>query len=123
MPKLTIRVGGALALLGIFSFIGSGAASVTALIPTFFGVILAALGVGAQREDRRALMMHIALALAVLGLLGSAPGLLSLPDLLAGRDLERPWAVGAQSAMAVLLAVYLGFGIRSFLLARRAEAA
>lgn len=123
MPKLTIRVGGVLALLGIFSFIGSGAASVTALIPTFFGVILAALGVGAQREDRRALMMHIALALAVLGLLGSAPGLLSLPDLLAGRDLERPWAVGAQSAMAVLLAVYLGFGIRSFLLARRAEAA
>lgn len=123
MPKLTIRVGGALALLGILSYIGSGAASVTALIPTFFGVILAALGVGAQREDRRALMMHIALALAVLGLLGSAPGLLSLPDLLAGRDLERPWAVGAQSAMAVLLAVYLGFGIRSFLLARRAEAA
>lgn len=123
MPQLTIGVGGALALLGILSYIGSGAASVTALIPTFFGVILAALGAGAQRENRRALMMHVALALAVLGLLGSAPGLLSLPDLLTGSDVERPWAVGAQSAMAFLLAVYLGFGIRSFLLARRTEAA
>ncbi len=123
MAKGTIWVGAVLVLLGIFSYIGSGAVSVTALIPTFFGVVLGALGAAGQREDRRPVMMHLAVGLAVLGLLGSAPGLLSLPDLLSGSELDRPWAVGAQSVMAVVLAVYVGFAIRSFLAARRARAA
>jgi hypothetical protein len=123
MANMTVLLGAGLAALGIVSYIGSGADSVTALIPTFFGVMFVALGKAAQREARR--VMHAALGLAVVGLrlLGTIPGLFDLGDLLAGRDLDRPWAVGAQSAMAIALAVYLAFGVRSFVAARRTSTA
>lgn len=121
MAIVTLWFGVGLIVLGIVSYAGSGAESVTALIPTFFGIVLAALGLVGRREDRRAVTMHIAALLALLGLLGSAVGLLSLPDLVTGEDLERPWAVGAQSAMAVALAVYLALAVRSFVAARQAR--
>jgi hypothetical protein len=123
MAKLTIWFGAALVVLGILSYVGSGAASPTALIPAVVGVILAALGVAGRQEDRRALTMHAAAAVALLGFLGSAMGLASLPDLVTGESLERPWAVGAQSAMAFILAVYLALSIRSFVAARKGRAA
>lgn len=123
MAKITIGFGVALVVLGIIGFVGSGASSVTALIPTFFGIVLAALGVVGRNPDRRALTMHVAALLALLGIVGSAPGLLDLPDLLAGNDLERPWAVGVQSIMVVLLIVYLVLAVRSFIAARRERTA
>lgn len=123
MANMTILLGVGLAALGIVSYIGSGAGSLTALIPTFFGAMFIALGKAAQRDAHRALMMHAALGLALVGLLGTIPGLFDLPDLLAGRDLDRPWAVGAQSVMAIALAVYLAFGVRSFVAARRTSTA
>jgi len=122
MAKVTIGFGAALVVLGIVGYLGSGAASPTALIPAFVGLILAALGAAARQRDRHALMMHVAVVVALLGFLGSAMGLASLPDLLTGADLERPWAVGVQSAMALLLAVYLALSIRSFVAARKARA-
>ncbi len=123
MANVTIWFGAALMVLGIVGYVGSGAASPTALIPTVVGAILAALGAAGRREDRRALTMHVAAVVALLGFLGSAMGLASLPDLLTGEDLERPWAVGVQSVMAVVLAVYLVLSIRSFIAARRARLA
>ncbi|MDP9072451.1 MAG: hypothetical protein M3N68_14430 [Actinomycetota bacterium] len=121
MAIVTLWFGVGLIVLGIVSYAGSGAESVTALIPAFFGIVLAALGFVGRREDRRALTMHIAALLALLGLLGSAGGLLSLPDLVTGEDLERPWAVAAQSVMALALAVYLALAVRSFVAARKAR--
>ncbi|MDQ4069454.1 MAG: hypothetical protein M3203_08300 [Actinomycetota bacterium] len=117
--KATIGFGVALVVLGVVAYAGSGAESVTALIPSFFGIVLVALGVAGRREGWRAVSMHMAAVVALLGLLGGAMGLPDLPDLLTGEDLERPWAVGTQSAMAVILAVYLVLSIRSFIAARR----
>lgn len=119
MSTVTIWFGLGLVVLGIASYVGSGGASVTALIPVFFGAILAGLGAAAARDVRRPLMMHLAVLVALLGFLGSAPGLFDLPDLFAGRDVDRPWAIGAQSAMALALAVYIGLAVRSFVAARR----
>lgn len=65
--------------------------------------------------------MHLAALLAVVGFLGNAMGLASLPDLLRGDDLDRPWAVGVQSVMAFALALYLGPSVRSFIAARKAR--
>lgn len=121
MAKVTIWFGGALVVLGIVGYVGSGAASPTALIPAVVGVILVALGVAGRQEDRRALTMHAAAVIALLGFLGSAMGLVSLPDLVTGKSLERPWAVGVQSAMAFILAIYLALSIRSFVAARKAR--
>ncbi len=123
MANVTIWFGAALVVLGIVGYVGSGAASPTALIPTVVGAILAALGAAGRREDRRAVTMHVAAVVALLGLLGSARGLVSLPDLVTGKDLDRPWAVGVQSVMAVVLAAYLVLSIRSFIAARRARMA
>ena len=121
MAKVTIWFGAALVVLGIVGYLGSGAASPTALIPTVVGAVLAGLGFAGEREERRALMMHVAAVVALLGFLGSAMGLVSLPDLVTGEDVERPWAVGVQSVMAVVLAAYLALSIRSFVAARKAR--
>lgn len=119
VPMMAVWFGAGFVILGVVSYVGSGTASVTALIPAVFGVVLGGLGLVGRRQDRRALAMHIAAGVAVVGFLGSAMGLVSLPDLVAGRDVDRPWAVAAQSLMAVALAVYIGLSGRSFVAARR----
>jgi hypothetical protein len=122
MPRITIGFGAALVVLGLVGYIGSGADSVTALIPSVFGVVFVVLGVVGRSDDRRALTMHLAALLALVGIAGSVTGLIDLPDLLAGNDVERPWAVAVQSIMAVALVVYLVFAVRSFIAARRTRA-
>jgi hypothetical protein len=122
MTKTTTWFGLALVVLGIVGFIGSGAESLTALIPSVIGLVLVGLGFAGQQEDRRALTMHIAVVVALIGFLGSAMGLADLPDLLAGEDLERPWAVAVQSIMAAVLLVYMVLAIKSFLDARKDRA-
>jgi hypothetical protein len=117
---VTIGFGVALIVLGVVGFLGSGAASVTALIPSFFGVVLAVVGVLARSTTRRKLFMHVAVALGVIGILGSAMGLVDLPALITGdTDVERPWAVAVQSMMAVVLVVYVALCVRSFMAARQ----
>lgn len=123
MAKVTLWFGIGLIVLGVVGFIGSGASSVTALIPAVLGVVLAVLGIVGADDRRRMMAMHIAVLVALVGIIGSIGGLLKLPDLLAGNDLERPWAVGVQSAMAVALVVYVALGVRSFVAARRARQA
>lgn len=118
MAKITVWFGAALIVLGVVSYVGSGAASVTALIPTFIGIVFAALGLAGQTEQRRALMMHLAAVLALLAFAGSAMALVDLPNLLAGDDdVDRPWAVAARSIMAVAMLVYLVLAVRSFIVA------
>jgi uncharacterized membrane protein len=119
MARVTIGFGVALIALGVVGYLGSGADSVTALIPSFFGAVFVVLGVVGSSEQRRALTMHLAALLAVIGIAGSVTGLVDLPDLVAGDDLERPWAVAVQSIMAVALVVYLVLAVRSFIAARR----
>ena len=119
MARVTVGFGAALVALGIIGYVGSGADSITALIPAFFGVVFAVLGFVGQREDRRMLTMHLAALLAVIGIAGSIMGLVDLPDLIAGNDVERPWAVAVQSIMAAGLVVYLVMAVRSFIAARR----
>lgn len=124
LAKVTVAVGAGLVVLGIIGFVGSGASSVTALIPSVFGAVLAVVGVLAERTDMRMVWMHVAVVLAVVGILGSAMGLAELPALVTGdTSVERPWAVAAQSIMAVVLIVYLVLAVRSFVAARRSGAA
>lgn len=123
MAKTTIWFGLALVVLGIVAYVGSGADSVTALIPSVLGAVLAGLGAAAREESRRALMMHIAVLVALVGFLGSVMGVIDLPDLIAGDPVERPWAVAAQSIMAAVLLVFLVLAIKSFIDARKARTA
>jgi multisubunit Na+/H+ antiporter MnhF subunit len=118
MVSKTYWVGLALVVLGIVGFVGSGAQSLTALIPSVIGAILAGLGFAARQDSRRKLMIHIAIVIALIGFLGSIGGLTQIVDLITGDDVERPWAVAVQSVMAVVLLGYLIVAIKSFVDAR-----
>jgi multisubunit Na+/H+ antiporter MnhF subunit len=124
MPKTTILFGVILIVLGVVGYIATGAVSVTALIPSFFGGVLALLGWLALNERYRRHAMHIAVVVGLLGFLGTARGLAALPRLVSDpATIDRPAAVVAQAVMAILMIVYVSLGVRSFIAARRARTA
>lgn len=120
MRALTIGYGMVLIVLGLVAYYGLGRESVTALIPTFFGVPVLVLGLLAARDALRRHMMHGAAALGVVALLGTVSGLVKGVQALGGAELARPEAVAVQSIMAVLSAVFVALCVRSFVHARRA---
>ena len=117
MPALTRTVGFLLVLLGVAGYVATSAVSITALIPAFFGAILLILAMVARSPNARKHAMHAALALALLGVLGTAPRIVAAIN--AG-NISRP-ATLAQIAMAVVLLVYIALGVKSFIDARRAR--
>lgn len=118
MARVTQAVGLVLVIVGVGAYVASEAASPTALLPAVLGLILLALGILATREALRRNAVHGALAVALLGLLGTLPRLGGLPALLAN-NAERPLAVLASTVTAIVLAVYVALGVRSFVAARR----
>ena len=118
VPSLALLFGTLLVLTGIGGFAAFG--SPTALIPVAFGVLLGACGLVGRKESLRKHAMHAAAAVALLGFLPSVPGLLGIPDLLAG-EAARPAAVVLRSAMALLCLAFLVVAVRSFVAARRSR--
>ena len=121
MPQTAIVFGALLCLVGVGFYAGTGAASVTALIPAFIGLPLALAGALARREGWRRHAMHAAALLGTLGFLGSLRGALRLPTLLAGGEVARPAAVAAQAITAALCLVFVALCVRSFVRARQVE--
>jgi hypothetical protein len=121
MARTTIIFALILIALGVFGYIGTAAASVTALIPAFFGAVLGLLGWIGLYERYRKHALHAAVVVGVVGFLGAARGLAGLMDLMSGNEVDRPVAVMAQSVMAVLMALFVGLCLRSFTDARRAR--
>ncbi|MCS6951290.1 MAG: hypothetical protein RMK57_10795 [Bryobacterales bacterium] len=115
----TVAIGVALIVLGVAGYVASSAASPTALIPAAFGAALAVLGWLAYDERRRKTVMHLAVAVGLVGFLGSVRGLLRLADWLSGSPVERPLAAVSQSLMAALTGVFVGLCVKSFIDARR----
>jgi hypothetical protein len=120
MPRITVVFSLVYIALGLAGFFLTGAVHATALIPAFIGVVLLVLGLLGSNEKLRMHVMHAALLIGLLALLGTAPSLLKLPAAFDGTA-ERPEAVFAQAATAVLSLVYLAVGVRSFIAARRAR--
>ena len=119
MFKVSIWTGIILAVLGVGSYFTTGAASPTALIPAAFGIVFILLGFIARKETLRKHAMHGAALLSLLGIAGSAGGVLSTLTLLGGGTVERPEAAVAKAAMTVICIVFLVLAIRSFINARR----
>lgn len=122
MPRITVIFSFLYIALGLAGFFLTGAVHKTALIPAAIGVVLLVLGLLGSKENLRMHVMHVALLIGLLALLGTARGLLKLPAAFDGTA-ERPGAVFAQAATAVLSVVYLALGVRSFIAARRARTA
>jgi len=120
MPKITLIFSILYIALGLAAFFLTGALHKTALIPAYFGVVLLLLGLLGQKENLRKHVMHAALLVVLLALFGTARSLLKLPSAFDGTA-ERPFAIYAQAATAVLSIAFLALGIRSFIQARRSR--
>jgi uncharacterized membrane protein len=119
LAKTAILLGVTLILLGIISYFGTGRQSITALIPTFFGILILITGILGRNEKYKKHAMHAAVMLALLGFLGTLSGMFKLFTLLNGRGVARPEAVIVQSIMAVLCVIFVIMGVQSFIKARR----
>lgn len=116
MPRLTLILGAILVVLGVISYIATAFASWTALIPAILGVVLFALGLLALKRQK--LGIHIALVVALVGAAGTLMNVLQLGSVFAGTA-ERPAAVIVSTITFLLLLIYIGLGVRSFVAARR----
>jgi len=121
MARTTIGLGIILITLGLVGFFATGMQSVTALIPTFFGIVFLILGMIAHRESARKMTMHIAMVIALLGLIGTFSGLIKFFGLITGGEVARPAAVITQTIMALFLIYYLASGIKTFIDARKKD--
>jgi hypothetical protein len=91
--------------------------SVTALIPTFFGVALIILGIVARQDKLRMHAMHGAALVALIGLI--FPAYRAIRALINGAGFTL--AVNGQIIMALLCAAFLFLCIQSFIAVRRAR--
>ena len=123
MAKITIGLGFVLIALGLGSYFGTGREHLTALIPAFFGLPLLLLGLVALKERIRTIAMIIAVVIGLLGFAGTVSGLMKLPVLLTGGELDRPAAVAVQAAMAIVCFVFVLLSVWSFINTFRAGAA
>ena len=118
MALLVIVYGVLLTLLGGGMYVYTEMASVTALIPAFFGVPLIVLGLIGQKETARKHAMHGAALLGLIGFLvpfGRVIYVMTKPDFQFGP------AVGASIAMSALCAILFGGCLNSFINARIAR--
>lgn len=123
MPQITVWFGVVLILLGVVGYVATGMVSVTALIPSFFGIVFVILGRLGSKENLRKHMMHVAAVLALLAVAGSFGGVLKLFTMLGGGDVARPAATISQAVMAVLSLGFVILCVKSFIDARRGRAA
>jgi|SRR5215203_114091 len=121
MPSTAIGCGLALILVGIAGYVWGlvgDRASITALIPAVFGLVITLLGAFARsNENLRKHLMHGALLVALIGFVIPAYRLLSM-----GGSLSLTPAVVSQAAMALLCLIFIILGIQSFVNARRSGA-
>ncbi len=119
MAKLSILYGVFFILMGLYGYFGISSESITALIPTFFGVPMLIFGWWGLNEKYLKHAMHGAAVLTLLGFAGTVSGLIKFFKMLGGVQPERPAAVTVQAIMAILCLVFLIFAVKSFIDARK----
>ena len=121
MATLTIVYGVIFIVMGLYGYFGISSESITALIPTFFGIPMLVFGWLALNEKYLKHAMHGAAVLTLLGFAGTVGGLFKFFKLLGGAEMERPAAVTVQAIMAILCLAFLILAVKSFIDARRSK--
>lgn len=118
MPSTSIVSGVLLILLGIFGYVFSlldNHASLTALIPAAFGLLLLICGfVAKSKENLRKHLMHAAVLVALVGFIIPAIRVLSKLG-----DFTVSLAILSQLAMSLICLVFVVLSVKSFIAARR----
>ncbi len=117
MPFITVICGAILVVIGIAGYfygMMNDKASVTAMIPAFFGLALTGLGAAAgSMENLRKHLMHVAVVIGLLGFI--LPLGRILPNI---SGLTMSAAVISQIAMSLVCLVFVILSVRSFIAAR-----
>ena len=125
MVRLTRVVGTVLIVLGMVYFVMTGSVHKTSLIPSAFGLVLFLCGVFAatENEKRRALWMHIAVTIGLVGFL--FPGFRAGKALAGSAALTAGQHTAAQESlmMAAICAVFTGLCVCTFIANRTARTA
>lgn len=120
MPSTAIACGVLLILIGIIGYVYgllNGNASLTALIPAAFGLLLAILGAAARaKENLRMHLMHVAVLIGLLGFLIPAWRVLSKLG-----EATLSAALISQVSMALVCLIFVILCIKSFIDARRSR--
>ena len=117
MPSTAIWFGRLLILVGAVGYgygFYNGNASLTALIPAAFGIVIMVLGHLGMSDARRKLMMHIAVVVALLGFILPFGRIMSKIS-----EFTLSAAVASQLAMAVICLIFVVLAVRSFIAARQ----
>src|SRR5260221_214670 len=118
MPNTAIWAGRILVLIGIVGYaygMYEGGASLTALIPAAFGIVLMLLGhLSVAKENLRKHLMHGAVVFALLGFILPAWRLISKI-----RSISQSAAVISEAAMALVCLIFVVLAVRSFIAAGR----
>jgi len=115
MAKLSFRLGLALVILGVLSWVIAGFESPTALIPAFLGAPIAVCGhLTLKKPEKAVIFMHISVVLAAILFLGSASRIPSLEEFGSIKSISI-WAA------TFISFVLIGAFVQSFLKARMAK--
>lgn len=115
MYKITIIFGLLLIATGLVGYFGTGAESLTALIPSAIGIILLLCGFIAANEKFRMAAMHVAVSIGLLGALGLIPQLM--------KENQPTAALASKITTLILCIAFVGLCVRSFIQARKAREA
>ena len=114
-----IALGAVLVVLGIGAYVLSEFASITALIPAIFGILIVLLGtLGRQQPDRAHIAAYGIGGLAGLGVLGSLRGLPDVVTLMTGGSVDSSTAAISQGVMILVCLALLAVVTKDVLDAR-----
>jgi hypothetical protein len=121
VPYVTIVVGAVLCFIGLFGYFFSNSEnpSLTALIPSLFGAVLAVCGIIARNPLLRMHVMHVAVLTGLVGLVMAAARLSMKWGNLFSDDLSLARPPRMAFLMALVCLIYVVLCIRSFIVARR----
>ena len=102
-----------LILIGTIGFLATGAASITALIPAFFSIVVVILYFSIKAIATKKVAFWVVMALTLIGFVATVNGIPKVIMMLTGGEIERPAAAISQSIMALLsllagLMLYVG---------------
>ena len=96
----------ALILLGLIGYIITGMQSITALIPSFWGIIILLVFMLTKRMNKPTILVWTLTVLGVIGFIATVNGIPKLLTLISGENISRPSAAISQTIMAVLSLFY-----------------
>jgi hypothetical protein len=122
MAKITLIFAALLIALGLAGYLGTGSQHITALIPTWIGLVLALGGwlSISPSESRRKLFAHINVTVGLIAFIASVIEIFrGIAHAHATGAAVNPIALSSKIALAALLLLYIILCVRSFIAARR----